>query len=186
MTASSLFVNGLLSAWLLAGAWLTWKAWPRGEGKRARRFLVFLAISGPFLVAYLTRRAGLGREVPVDGNALAWLGGAVMLAGVVLWMHSITILGEGFSLDMDAREDGVVATGPYGVIRHPAYAGMIVVLSGYGLSTGDWVVALEFLAIPLAAFLYRIPAEERGLVERFGEEYVDYTRRTKRLIPFVY
>jgi protein-S-isoprenylcysteine O-methyltransferase Ste14 len=80
----------------------------------------------------------------------------------------------------------LVQNGPYRTIRHPAYAGFL--LLGIGLTVGYssliGLVSIPFLLLP--GFIFRIKVEERLLTEEFGEEYNRYVQRTKRLIPGVW
>jgi protein-S-isoprenylcysteine O-methyltransferase Ste14 len=68
-------------------------------------------------------------------------------------------------------------------LRHPSYAGLLLAFLGFGLATADWVSLAAVWLPVLAAVLYRIRVEERLLVESFGDEYRDYARATKRLVP---
>lgn len=78
------------------------------------------------------------------------------------------------------------ATGPYHVLRHPAYTGYLI--AGLGLALGYasiWgALALLFLLLP--AVLWRIRVEEKLLSVNFGTQFVEYASRTKRLIPGVW
>jgi protein-S-isoprenylcysteine O-methyltransferase Ste14 len=149
---------------------------------------VFVAgIFTPFVVAFALKVAGVRLPMPFPATAVAWTGGTVMLAGIVLWMRAIATLGPYFSVNVDIPADHqLVERGVYSRVRHPAYAGMIVTEAGFGIASADWLVALAFLAIPATAFLHRIRVEERALTEHLGDAYRDYARRTRRLIPFVY
>jgi len=85
------------------------------------------------------------------------------------------------------RERGqtVVTTGPYAVVRHPMYAGGLVMFLGMPLQLGSWLgLVTGLLFIPLLAF--RIPMEERMLRAEL-EGYDDYARRVRwRLIPRIW
>ena len=80
----------------------------------------------------------------------------------------------------------VIEAGPHRVIRHPEYTGSILTIVGLGValrSLPGIAIVIVFFA---AAYAYRIWIEERALVTDLGEAYVEYTKRTKRLIPLVY
>jgi protein-S-isoprenylcysteine O-methyltransferase Ste14 len=80
----------------------------------------------------------------------------------------------------------LVQTGPYRFLRHPAYAGFL--LMGFGLSIG-FSSLISLLAVPfllLPGFLYRMNVEEKILLSQFGEQYTRYSQRTKRLIPGIW
>ncbi len=80
----------------------------------------------------------------------------------------------------------IVQEGPYRLIRHPGYSGSLLVWIGAGLVTSNWIVLIVVTLVCISAYLYRIRSEEAMLVAEFGEEYENYIRRTRRLIPFVY
>jgi len=63
--------------------------------------------------------------------------------------------------------------------------GEIMIRTWMGLALRSWGAALVLLLASAAVYGYRIRVEEKALVERFGEEYVEYVKETKMLIPFV-
>jgi protein-S-isoprenylcysteine O-methyltransferase Ste14 len=78
----------------------------------------------------------------------------------------------------------VVSVGPYRVIRHPGYAGVLLSMVGLGLIIGNWV-SVAFLVVGLAAGLvYRIKVEEDALSRDLGGRYQAYAMHRKRLIPY--
>jgi protein-S-isoprenylcysteine O-methyltransferase len=72
------------------------------------------------------------------------------------------------------------------VVRHPGYAGSLLVWTGYCLGVGNWVALVVVGALMLLAYSWRISSEERMLVATFGDGYRDYQRGTARLIPYVF
>ena len=96
-------------------------------------------------------------------------------------------LGRFFSVDVAIVCDHrVVETGPYRVVRHPSYTGLLLQCVGLGVVLGT---ALSLFAIVVPTFLvlvHRIRVEERALITNFGNVYAAYTRRTKRLLPEVF
>jgi protein-S-isoprenylcysteine O-methyltransferase Ste14 len=183
-----IYVTTLLVVWLGYGGWTTARTYRRGGRQdRGSRLVFVLGIFSPFAVAFLVGRAGVGALGLGIATALAWVGGTVMLGGIVLWMVAISTLGEYFSVNVDIPEDHrLVDTGVYARVRHPAYAGMLVTMLGYGIASGNWVVACVFPLIPTAAFLHRIRVEEQALVAHLGSAYTEYMERTRRFVPFVY
>lgn len=107
--------------------------------------------------------------------------------GIILRWYSIWYLGRYFTVDVSiAKEQRVIDSGPYRFIRHPSYTGALVAFLGFGFCLGNWM-AILFVMLPiLGAFLWRIHVEERALAEGLGDDYRNYMRRTKRLIPWIY
>jgi len=119
--------------------------------------------------------------------AISGTGLVLMLAGLAVRWAAILTLGRFFTADVSIqREHRIVETGFYRGVRHPSYAGGLLTFIGLGLTFSNIWSALVLTVLPLGAFLYRISVEERALVAYFGDDYVRYKRRTKRLIPWVY
>jgi protein-S-isoprenylcysteine O-methyltransferase Ste14 len=74
--------------------------------------------------------------------------------------------------------------GPYRYVRHPFYVTVAVFLAGMSLLSALWPAAAAMFVV-LTLLALRTPLEERKLVDRFGDAYVDYMRRTNRYVPRV-
>jgi len=83
-------------------------------------------------------------------------------------------------------EQPVVDTGPYRVLRHPSYTGLLLVCLGIGLALGNWLALTVVVALPTAVILVRIRVEERALLAGIGEPYRRFMATRKRLIPWVW
>lgn len=129
---------------------------------------------------------GIGR-IETGNNAIGILGLALLLAGVAFRWAAIHTLGKYFTgTVLIKRDHRLVRTGLYKHLRHPAYTGSLVAHLGLGLSFSNWFsLSLSFVPYLVAA-MYRMHVEEQALTEAFGDEYVTYSRDTKRLIPKVY
>jgi protein-S-isoprenylcysteine O-methyltransferase Ste14 len=79
----------------------------------------------------------------------------------------------------------LVTSGPYRIVRHPIYAGILVALLGSALVNNvGWFVVFVLIG---ATFVWRINREERYMAQLFPEEYLEYKKRTvKKLIPLVW
>ena len=65
------------------------------------------------------------------------------------------------------------------------YTGLFLVYVGIGWAAQSWgAVVLVSLATTIFGS-YRIPVEEKALISEFGEQYISYSKRVKRLIPFI-
>ncbi len=109
-----------------------------------------------------------------------------MFLGVLVRQYAIAILGRFFSLSVEIAEDQkVVDKGPYRLVRHPSYTGVLITSIGLGLavqSLGALLVLLLFFGI---SFGYRMYVEERTLLSALGQDYASYMKKTKRLVPFI-
>jgi len=80
----------------------------------------------------------------------------------------------------------VITDGPYRVIRHPGYAGTLLLWIGATLATTNWPAIVVATPVIISAYVYRIHCEEAMLASTFGEQYGIYRAHTWKLIPFVY
>jgi protein-S-isoprenylcysteine O-methyltransferase Ste14 len=111
---------------------------------------------------------------------LAWLG-----IGLRVW--AVWSLGRFFQREVMIQAGHVVwRGGPYRWLRHPAYAGSLLMYFGFGLAFGSWVSAFVVVAILGFAFAQRIRVEEAELSRALGESYHAYARETARLVPGVW
>ena len=130
--------------------------------------------------------SGIGPRLPEE-IAWGWIGVAVFAIGTTLRWWAIYYLGRFFTVDVAVAADHqIIDTGPYRLIRHPSYTGLILQFLGLGLTFGT-VLSLAVVAIPpVLSLLYRVRVEEAALLAGLGAGYAEYVQRTKRLIPFVF
>ncbi|HEX8708612.1 MAG TPA: isoprenylcysteine carboxylmethyltransferase family protein [Pyrinomonadaceae bacterium] len=137
-------------------------------------------------VGMLIGFTGTGR-IQTKSNVIGILGLALLLGGVAFRWAAIYTLGKYFTGTVLIKGDHrLVRSGLYKHLRHPAYTGALVAHLGLGLSFSNWF-SLSLSVVPyLAAAMYRMHVEEQALLEAFGDEYITYSRKTKRLVPKVY
>ena len=115
------------------------------------------------------------------------LGIAIVLVGAALRDWSILSLGRYFRREVTIEpSQRLVRRGPYRALRHPSYAGLVLIFAGFGLTFGSWVGAGVALLIVFVGMLPRIRVEERALAQAFGAEYADYANSTARVLPHVW
>jgi protein-S-isoprenylcysteine O-methyltransferase len=108
-------------------------------------------------------------------------------AGLVLRWWAIVTLGRFFTVDVVVEKDHeVVQRGPFRWVRHPSYTGVLLAFLGWAMTLWNWVAMAVVLVPIFIAFLRRMKVEEDALSRALGERYVEYMKRTKRLVPFVY
>jgi protein-S-isoprenylcysteine O-methyltransferase Ste14 len=111
----------------------------------------------------------------------------VLIFGLALRWTAVLSLGKSFSANVAIHStQTVLKTGLYRWMRHPSYTGLLLCILAVGLHTHNWISLLVIFVPPAAALLYRIHVEEIALREHFGQEYIDYSRQTSRLIPGIY
>ncbi len=135
------------------------------------------------LVSVLFSYAGIG----ILPDWTYYLGLSTSILGSVIWFWGHRTLGQYYSQAVVIYEGHqLVERGPYRFVRHPSYTGLLLVYLGIGLAAQSWAGEIVTLLGPLLFATYRIPLEEKALIKEFGEQYIAYSRRVKRLIPFIY
>ena len=110
----------------------------------------------------------------------------LMILGIILRQWSMLVLGRFFSAAVGIQEGQfVVENGPYKYVRHPSYTGFLLILIGVGLAFQSWGAVISIILLFTLAYGYRIHIEEKALISELGEQYIEYEKRTKRLIPYI-
>jgi protein-S-isoprenylcysteine O-methyltransferase len=118
---------------------------------------------------------------------LGVLGLAMLVIGVVFRAWAIRTLRRFFTVDVTVFDDHrIIRTGPYRYLRHPSYTGALLSFYGVGIGFENLWAGLVISVLPTVAFFIRMRVEEAALRDAFPNDYPDYERSTKRLIPFVY
>lgn len=112
---------------------------------------------------------------------------ALLLFSVILRLIVVYNLGKYFTVDVTIKKDHQLKTdGFYKYVRHPSYAFSLLTFVGLAIVLNNYISAIVLLVPVFLMFFYRIKIEEKVLTEEFGKDYVDYMKKTKRLIPFIY
>lgn len=115
-----------------------------------------------------------------------FLGIALMVTGIIIRQWAIAVLGKYFSGVIGVqKEQKVVQTGPYRLIRHPSYTGILLLWVGAAFAFQSWLALLGAGLIFGLAYGHRIVFEEKFLIKELGENYVEYMKSSKRIIPFL-
>jgi len=123
----------------------------------------------------------------VDFGSATILGILLCIAGLGLRYWSRRELGRFFTIGVVKQEDHrVIQTGPYRIIRHPAYLAFLLFYSGFALIGGHWLGVI-FLGVPAAViFAGLIVVEDAHLASAIGGEYQAYQKKTHRIIPGIW
>lgn len=155
------------------------RSWARGAGLRilfvVAIILILQASSSITPSGFWGYRFGYGTE----------LAGAILCAaGIAFAIWARVHLGRDWSPTPSIKEGHeLVTTGPYRFVRHPIYTGMILALFGSALVNGVvWFIVFVVFSV---MFLWRIPIEEGYMMRLFPDQYPEYKKRTKAIIPFI-
>jgi protein-S-isoprenylcysteine O-methyltransferase Ste14 len=172
-------------AW--AGFWLYWLVaalsvkrgrvlWSREVGFRVVLLVVVILLirSGGF------RNRGLNTDPWRAGLGLVLL---ILGLGFAVWAR--VHIGRNWGTPMTQKvEPELVTSGPYRLVRHPIYSGILIA----GIGTAVALSWLWLTAVVLAGiyFVYSATVEERYMTEQFPDTYPSYKRSTKMLLPFIF
>jgi len=125
---------------------------------------------------------------PIAVNpVIKYVGLAIIYLGILLRLAAIVGLGRFFTVDVTIREDHrLKQDGLYKYLRHPSYFASLLSFIGYGISLNNWISLILVVVAVLIVFKMRINIEEKALIEQFGAEYLEYKKKVKGLIPFVW
>lgn len=150
----------------------------------------------------IARKADWGLALETAGIACAWFwmphtpvppAAACVVASMVLapvgtifgWL-AVRHLGKQLRIRAGLYADHeLIRTGPYGIVRHPVYASLFLMMLATGLLFARWPMLLLGIVLYIAGTEIRIHAEEGLLRARFGEEFEEYRRRVPAYLPFL-
>ena len=186
MLFQSLFFPTLWLLWL--GYWLVAavgaKRTERRESPMSRLLhLLPLALAAWLLWVRQLPWHWLQRSLIPWSPLLFWIGAAVTVAGLLFTVWARVYLGRNWSATVTLKQDHeLVQGGPYALVRHPIYTGLLLGFIGSALARDEWRGVLAVLIAGLALWR-KFRLEERWMIERFGTAYRDYARRVPALIP---
>jgi protein-S-isoprenylcysteine O-methyltransferase Ste14 len=114
-----------------------------------------------------------------------WLGAALTIAGLLFAVWAREHLGRNWSRSVTIKQGHeLITTGPYAVVRHPIYSGVLTGLLGTSIALSQ---ARGFIAFVLffLAFWMKLRMEEQWMRSQFGEAYATYVRQTAALVPYL-
>lgn len=183
--------NAIHAAWLAGGA--VWVITAIG-GKRAVRTEPYRSRIGhtlTFAVAFglifsaAFRQGPLGWPLLPSGATISAAGLALTSTGIAIAVWARFCLGGNWSSIVAVKQGHtLVRTGPYAVVRHPIYSGLLLAMLGTALVCGE-LGAFLGVVLAFAGWLAKARMEESFLLAHFGEGYLEYRRRVRTLIPFV-
>jgi protein-S-isoprenylcysteine O-methyltransferase Ste14 len=180
------FIWFIYAAWLLLIVYLTVSAFGAKrdtEEHMPQRLGLMVAMIAAFLLPHLSAFRFVN-FVPVNA-VLSSIGAIITVAGMAILIWARQSLGSNWSQIVSTKQGHeLVTSGPYRYVRHPMYTGGLLACIGSAIVVGDGFV---FLLILLGSiFLWRVGAEDTLLARQFPDEFPDYARRTRALIPFLW
>jgi len=128
----------------------------------------------------------LNRRLVPAGMPTSAVGYGLLGAGMLFALWARVLLGGNWSSNVTLKQDHtLVRSGPYRIVRHPIYTGLLVALLGTAVVLGELRC---FLGVILAAIAWKIKSvtEEALMVQQFGEQYTHYRTQVKALVPYIW
>jgi Putative protein-S-isoprenylcysteine methyltransferase len=120
-------------------------------------------------------------------SVIAGIGLMLVLVGIIIRWLAIIQLGKSFTVDVAITEIARLKTdGLYEKVRHPSYLGLLLIIIGFSATMNSFYSFLVLFVPVFTAVLYRISVEEKVLTSEFGDNYLKYRSKTKKLIPGIY
>lgn len=154
-----------------------------------KRFLYYWL---PLIIAVLLLGPGkwfghtfLRENFVAHTDTVGLIGLSVCIVGAAVAIWSRFLLGRNWSLSVQQKENHeLIRKGPYRLVRHPIYTGLLLLFAGNALIVGDYRAILAVMIV-FASFWWKLKKEEAVLTETFGSQYVSYKHETKAIIPFL-
>ncbi len=169
-------------AWIAFGLyWLLSARSAKKGSQRTREIPLRILIAVAVVLALRLLHVG---AIDVHGTVLAALGTVIVACGLGFAVWARVHLGRNWGMPMTLKDEPeLVTSGPYGLVRHPIYTGILTAVVGTALVI-DLIVLI--VAVILGAyFVYSARVEEKNMIAAFPAAYPAYRARTKMLIPLV-
>lgn len=182
--------------WIIAGLWLLFVAYwavaavgakrsagrPRWRWEIGLRLVLFLLIVALLQSRSLRQFLAETQRSASHSSTLGWTGVALCLLGFSLAINARRHLGRNWGLPMSRKKQPeLVTSGPYALIRHPIYTGLILAMLGSAIGVNIfWALLLVLVG---AYFIYSARREEAVMLQLFPHRYAAYRSRTGMLAP---
>lgn len=170
--------------WLVAAFWTKRSVYQEGRWRR-------LGYTVPLLIgAYLIMKGHrlsdpLRYRIIPHLAVLAWTGVVLCVAGLAFCIWARFTLGRNWSGVVTFKGGHELITrGPYAIVRHPIYTGLLAMFIGTVIVLGH-IAGIIATPLVFVSLWIKLRYEEKLMLEKFPAEYDAYSRRVKRLIPFV-
>ena len=170
--------------WLLAAIFTKRTVYRESAGQRLRYML-------PIVVGWLLLFRGyrlpppLGSPLIPRTDVILFVVVLLSICGVSFCVWARFVLGRNWSGTVTLKEDHeLIVRGPYRLVRHPIYTGLLTLILGTAILTGH-VAGLIAVAVVAASFWIKLQSEEEVMRKQFPGQYSAYEHRVKRIIPFV-
>jgi protein-S-isoprenylcysteine O-methyltransferase Ste14 len=180
--------------WIFAAPWLVFAGWwlvrafataRTAQSEDKRRRATFLVLVGAGVVFFAWPPEGMRAPLWPTSLPLVIAGLVLEVAGVAFAIVAREYLGAMWSGLVTIKEDHrIIQTGPYRIVRHPIYTGVLTGLFGVVLARANLGSVIGY-ALIAGGIARKIMVEEQMLRAHFGAAYDDYRKRVAAIIPFI-
>jgi protein-S-isoprenylcysteine O-methyltransferase Ste14 len=154
-------------------------------GDKGSIWLLTISISIGYWLSFSIASTKMGRIY--HWNTFFVIGSVLALIGLIIRLVSILTLEKQFTYTVAKVENHeLIEKGLYKNIRHPGYLGQLIIFLGISTCLSNWLSILLMIVPVVFGYLNRIKVEEMFMIEQMGQIYIDYQKRTKKLIPMIY
>lgn len=155
------------------------------SGDKGSMWIIVISISIGYWLSFIIGSTSTGRIN--HWNALFVSGAILIITGLIIRINSIMTLKKQFTYTITKiNNHKLIENGLYKYIRHPGYLGQLLIFTGVATSLSNWLSIILMIIPVFLGYIYRIKVEEKFMIRQLGDEYIDYQKRTKKLIPALY
>ena len=191
MSAYSVAINTVLACWIIfLAVWLlaaisTKRSVYRESRAQRLRYSILLIAAYFLLIRGHRLPYPLSARVIPHMEVIAWAGAGLCVAGLGFCIWARVTLGRNWSGAVTLKEEHeLIERGPYRLVRHPIYTGLIAMFLATAIVLGH-AGGIAGLVLVFISFWIKLSDEERVMLKQFPDQYAAYQQRVKRIIPFV-
>ncbi|MGB0949338.1 MAG: methyltransferase family protein [Marinirhabdus sp.] len=171
--------------WVIAGQKI--KKAKKKEDIRFRVFYMFFWVA-PVLITFFNAipTQWLNKRLYIENSTLNIVAFILAIVSLAFMVWSRVVLGENWSGRVAIKENhNLITSGPYRYVRHPMYTGFIFAFLWSAVLLGEVRGLISFIIL-IIGIVIKLRMEERFVREAFGEEYIAYAKRVKKIVPLIY
>lgn len=154
-------------------------------GDRLSIWILIISISLGYWLSFMIGATRTGRIYHWDTFFI--IGSVLTITGLIIRVSAIMTLKQQFTYTVTKIENHeLIEDGLYKSIRHPGYLGQLIIFLGISTALSNWLSIVLMIVPVFIGYSYRITVEEKFMIKQMGQTYLDYRKRTKRLIPLIY
>ena len=155
------------------------------SGDKGSIWILYISIGIGYWLSFSIGATKIGRMN--HRNTFFIIGAIMTIIGLIIRITAIMTLKKQFTYTVTKVDNHeLIENGLYKSIRHPGYLGQMIIFLGISTALSNWLSILLMIIPVIIGYIYRIMVEEKFMIEQIGQKYMDYQKRTKRLIPMIY